>query len=525
MMNGRRIWAMAVAMAVAGTAMGDVLARWNTSVGGNQSAGSYEATATADGVTASALHTGGGLTKGGSTANNIFAAYGYEKTSAVQAMTAGDYWETSLAVGSGTEMQLSKITTGFGGPKSGPQFCQLAWSTDQKSWTYMPEINLGRTSTKYFTNSITGDDLGDLGYGVTGTVWFRLVAWGGQTTATACGSFGQNGDDFVFEGTLASSAGEPTLAFRPASPWTYVGVPLTVTVKARPAGADIKSITVDRATKGTWTTTNLSAGTWAWTFTPKKGDANQTYRLTAVATNAYKGYSATTNSVDVRVKGEVTPGTLTIDFEGVTGESTSWSGTTLALPAGSGTNWVLEGAIVRNGDTTDRKHEKAALVFTKDGVGTMTSQGKVLPGGIGKISYCYGVNSGYLEAGQPLLTTLVSEDGESWVEADQAETSALGAQGALTEHSFEVGVGVPVYLRFRCDGFSGSAQVNLDDVVIQPRGTPTTYDAWLQKYNVTPGDPGTASGEDLDGDGFKNGGPGSTEQAHKTNPYDPDEHP
>lgn len=511
MKNGTRILAMAAVMAAAAmAAQGATLALWNTGslTADDNAKGNYAASATAPEVTAGALIAGGGLTAGSSQSAGVFAAHGYDKTSAEAAMAAGDYWETSLTAASGTELQLSGIAIGFGGPKSGPKACQLAWSADGKTWTYLKEFDLARNDTKYFKLNLSADDLGDLAYGVSGTVWFRLLAWNGGTQGTACGSFGQKADVLAFSGEVLSSEGEPTVAFSPAAPWTYAKQTLVVQVKARPAGTKVTSMSVSPKPNGA-VSSNLTAGTW--TFTPSTNDANKSFMLTAVATN---NYGRTTNSVDVRVKGVVTKGTLTIDFEGVTGEQTSWNGATLSLPAGSGTNWVLEGSIVRNGYSSDRKNEKSALVFTSNAVGSIRSQGKVLDKGIGKISYCYGVNTNHLDAGRPMLRTLVSEDGEFWVEADAADTAELGSDGALAERSFDVGVGVPVYLEFRCDGFSGSAQVNLDDVVIQPEATISPYDKKLLMFNVTPGDPGTKNTEDLDGDGAIN--------SSDKNPYDPD---
>ena len=501
MKNGTRILAMAAVLAAGAAAGAEELARWNSKGVSNPLAGSFEPTAKADGLTVSNLTAGGGLLRTGSNpAADSFSAGGYDMTSRETAMSGNDWWETCLDAGA-NGVALTSLKYAFRAPKSGPKSAQWAWSTDRSTWYYVgSEASIG---TEWGVQ--TDVDLSSVPDA--SRIWLRMPVWGGGSGATAWGGFGKE-DVLKIYGEVSSSEGEPTVAFSPAAPWVYVGETLVVDVKARPVGTKVTSMTVSPTPKGT-VTPNPSVGTW--TFKPANADSNTTFHLTVVATNAYGTAEGT---VDVRVKGKVPTGTMTIDFEGVTGESTEWKGATLALPAGSGTNWVLESAIVRNGYDADRKNEKAALVFTKDGVGSMRSQGKVLPKGIGKISYFYGVNSGYLEAGRPMLRTLVSEDGEFWVEADAADTAELGSDGELAERSFDVGVGVPVYLEFRCDGFSGSAQVNLDDITIQPKAAGTPYETKLLKFNVTPGDPGTESTEDLDGDGVTNNS--------DKNPYDPD---
>lgn len=498
MKNGTRIWAVAAVMAAAMVAaQGAELAVWN-STGAQPLAGDFPATRTASSVTVSNLTAGSGLVMtGGNPAGNSYSARGYETTSAAAAMSAGDWWETCLDAGA-DGVALESLKYAFRSTAAGPKSAQWAWSTDRTTWHYLgaPE------SIDNNWKERTPVDLS--GVSEASRIWLRMVAWGGSTEATAWGGFGQKAEVLKIYGEVISSEGEPTVSFIPTAPWAFVEETMTVQVKARPMGAKVTSMTVSPTPKGT-VTPDPTAGTW--TFTPAKADSNTTFRLTVVATNTY---GTTTNGVDVRVKGKVPTGTITIDFEGVMD-----GGGTLEMPQTSGTYWELSQAIVRIGDTTDRKTEKAALVFTNNAVGTMRSQGKVLPKGIGKISYSYGVNSGYLEAGRPVLRTLVSEDGEFWVEADAADTAELGADGELAERSFDVGVGVPVYLEFRCDGFSGSAQVNLDDITIQPKAAGTPYEQQkLLKFNVTPGDPGTKEEEDLDGDGIIN--------KSDKNPYDPD---
>lgn len=504
MKNGTRILAMAAVLAagaMAGsTAWAADLAVWD-STGAQSLAGSFAATSKADGLTVSNLTAGSGLLLTGSQpAGNAFLAGGYDKTSAETAMTAGDWWETCLDAGA-NGVAPSLLQYYFRASGSGPKKAQWAWSTDRSSWHY-----LGTEETindKWVER--TAVDLS--GVPDANRLWLRMVAWNGGAANNAWGGFGQKTVVLRISGEVLSSEGEPTVGFIPASPWVYAGDTLVVTVKARPAGAKVTSMRVSPTPKGT-VTPNLSAGTW--TFKPVNGDSNTTFQLKATVSNAYGTAEGT---VDVRVKGRVTKGTLTIDFEGVTGAD-NWNGATLSLPVGSGTNWVLSQAIIRSGDDTDRKNDKAALVFSRDKEGSIRSQGKVLDKGIGKISFCYGVNSGYLDAGRPVVRTLVSEDGEFWVEADAADTAELGSDGELAERSFDVGVGSPVYLEFRCDGFSGSAQVNLDDVVIQPKAAWKPYEQTLLQFNVTPGDPGTGEEENLDGDNADNW--------EDANPYDPD---
>ena len=60
-------------------------------------------------------------------------------------------------------------------------------------------------------------------------------------------------------------------------------------------------------------------------------------------------------------------------------------------------------------------------------------------------------------------------------------------------------------------------------IVIVPYAAPSysAYEQYLRQYNVTPGDSGTAPGEDWDGDGALN----TNEFNALTNPYDPLSHP
>ena len=75
-----------------------------------------------------------------------------------------------------------------------------------------------------------------------------------------------------------------------------------------------------------------------------------------------------------------------------------------------------------------------------------------------------------------------------------------------------------MYVRLRTEFADGIGQVNVDSIVIAPYAAPTysAYEQYLRQYNVTPGDAGTAPGEDWDGDGASN----TNEFVAGTNPYD-----
>ena len=109
---------------------------------------------------------------------------------------------------------------------------------------------------------------------------------------------------------------------------------------------------------------------------------------------------------------------------------------------------------------------------------------------------------------------------EGWIEVGAVDA---GAVTELTYYSADVYISDPAYVRIRAKAGTANRSANFDNVTIAPYSAPTRtpYDAFLLQYNVTPGDPGTAPGEDLDGDFHSN----TNEFNAATNPYDPASHP
>ena len=105
------------------------------------------------------------------------------------------------------------------------------------------------------------------------------------------------------------------------------------------------------------------------------------------------------------------------------------------------------------------------------------------------------------------------------------EMGRVNANGVttLTEYEVDVGISQSMHVRIRTEYVEGVGQVNVDNVVIAPYAAAScsAYEQYLRQYNVTPGDSGTAPGEDCDGYGSSN----TNEFNALTNPYDAASHP
>lgn len=510
LVGGFVVVAAVAAMAVwgAGEARGqEEIARWNAD-GANTAQGAYpNADSEVSGLVVSNLVAGTGLKPGGTTATDVFAAYDYTATSYAAALSGGDYWEFCL-VPQEAVLTLSSLSFSFGGPKSGPQSAAWAWSTDRKNWTALETIDLGRTATQYFSKQ---QALGSLP-SVEEPLWLRLVAWGGGTASSACGSFGKGGDVLTIVGSLASLKEAPVITFNPTVP--EVGVSNTMTVAAiilPRTGSGVKSATLEPKPAGTY---SIADGNL--TIKPIAADIGKSFTYTVTATNAY---GSSTESVVVQVIDYQVPGAVTLTFD-TQSQAKYEGGIKITEPAGSGIQWQLDWIRVEESEDDQRYGGKGrALRFSNQGTAMLTSVEPVLffhanTQGVSTVTWHVGVSGG-LEEGDvaPTMSLEVSPDKEHWLTVDEFESGDYAADGSLVRKESKVGLAGPAYLRFRVEG--NGVNVNLDQVVIEPADKLNAIDQYLLQYNVTPGDARTGPQEDYDGDGRSN----LQERMQKKNPY------
>lgn len=492
----------------AGTALGqETLAKWN-STGANNAQGTYSKLAEPDvsGLVVSNLVVGPGLEKGGSSAANVFAAYGYTTTNYDAALKAGDYWEVCLCP-SNSVLTLSSMTFSFGGPQSGPKEAAWAWSTNRTKWTSLGSLDFSRTKTDYLLKSVALNSLPS----VEGPIWLRLVAWGGGTASTACGSFGQKCDVLTFEGTLASLSEPPVITFDPSVPEVGVSNTMTVATLIVPrTGSGVKSATLSPAPAGTY---SIADGNL--TIKPVEADLGKSFTYTVTATNAY---GSTTESVEVKVIEYQVPGSVTLTFDSQS-QSSYAAGVKITEPTGSGIQWQMDWIRVEDSNTDQRYGDKGrALRFSNQGTAMLTSVEPVLffhanTQGVSQVTWHVGV-SGELEGNVPPTMSLqVSPDQENWLTVDEFESGDYAPDGSLVKKVSKVGLAGPAYLRFRVEG--NGVYVNLDQVVIEPADKLNAVDQHLLQYNVTPGDRLTGPREDYDGDTRNN----LQERQQGKNPY------
>ena len=248
-----------------------------------------------------------------------------------------------------------------------------------------------------------------------------------------------------------------------------------------------------------------------FTFTTAAADGPTTYVFTAIATNAY---GATTGTDEIAVSEYVAPpppNAYICTFED--GSKTGYASGDVSL---SNKTWNLTGILIGT-DANDLKiGSKAARLKhdTSDGDETMTVQSPVMSNGVSTISLWYGPY-GTHGTNAPTLAVEISEDLlTGWVEVGEV---VVGAVSVLTYQSIDVYVSTPIYVRIRAKSGLNDKSANFDNITITPYAAQaqTPYNAFLLKYNVTPGDPGTGPDDDLDDDGVSN----TNEFLVDSNPY------
>jgi len=322
------------------------------------------------------------------------------------------------------------------------------------------------------------------------------------------GNWRFNDNTLKILGTAMSLTGPPVVGFVPGSGvQVHVSNTLEVAVSVLPTGT-ITDWWLDPVPGGSY---NLAGSTF--TFTPVAADDGGTHTLSVVASNAY---GVSTGTLDIAVTAYLPPGTMEITFENDGEIKSSYNLGSVTL---SGEVWIMDQA--RIGDTAeDVKLGSRAACFGSFYPAYMVSSNKLLPAGLGSISFLYAQYGGD-ETAEALLVEVASDaENGPWLGVGRVDANGITV---LTPFEATVEVNEPMYVRIRTDYVPDLGRVNVDNIIITPYQTPSysDYEAFLLQYNVTPGDPGTAPDEDWDGDGYSN----TNEFDNLTNPYDADHHP
>ena len=590
-----------------GAVRADEIALWNSMGVVEPRAGTFAPSSTHANVTVSNLITSPTLLLSGSgPATNTFAAAGYSAASSNAAMTSNHYWQTVIRPASGYSVTYTNIRYRFRAPASGPKSAQWAYSLNGSTFTWlMPSNPVLNDYADDRDISLTG--VAALN-SATGTVWFRMYAWGGQGGSTAWGVFGRT-NVLIFSGTVGSTGPVlPTVSFNPSgSQSVAVSNTLNLTVSITPAGSGMQSWSLVPAYSGP---AGLTGGNF--TFTPASGDSGKTFTLSVVGTN---NVGSTTGTVSISVTPYEAPvpvvtfsptgtysimatttqklgvgvapagsgisgwslvpsnysGTATLvgtNFTFVTAQGDGPSNYTLSVvatnvfgartgtaeiavtafvpapPPGAyftdfetstngtygeasvnlnGQMWTFNQTYIGTLDGDRKFGERSARIRYMSGfVSGITSQGKLWTNGIGTISLWYGSYGGDGE-NSPVVAIEVSEYlASNWIEVASFDTSE---STNLTYLAKDLLVSTPVYVRLRAKSGGESGRGNVDNLTITGYAAAAagSYNAYLLQYNVTPGDPGTAEGDDYDGDESTN--LQEYNAVPKTNPYDPASHP
>ena len=411
-----------------------------------------------------------------------------------------DYFEVTIAPLAGYGLSISQI-----------DYSERRSATGIREFQVRVSTNNFATYTVLATNAVPDNDsertysMSDLNLLVQEGHTFRLRFYGYLAEGSG-GTWRINDNTLKIIGTAVSLTGPPTVGFVPGSGvQVRVSNTLQVAVSVLPTGS-IQNWWVAPTPAGS---TNFSGNTFS--FTPVAADDGGNFVLNMVATNAY---GISTGTLAIAVAAYLPPGSLEITFENAGEVKTSYDPGPVTL---SGQVWIMDQA--RIGDTaSDLKVGARAARFGSLYPAFMTSSNKLLAAGIGSISFQY-AKYATSENGAELVVEVAPDfDGNNWLEVGRVDANGVNS---LTPCETSVAVSEPVYVRIRNEYVAGVGQVNVDNIVITPYAAPSysAYEQYLLQYNVTPGDAGTAPGEDWDGDNVSN----SNEfmALPQTNPYDP----
>lgn len=367
--------------------------------------------------------------------------------------------------------------------------------------------------------------------------WSLLTGYAGASSLTS-GTFqmtpasGDSGKTFTLSVIATNSIGTttgtvqisvtayqppvPVIVFSPAEPYSIMATETQkLGVGVTPAGSGIETWTLLPAYSGS---ANL-VGT-NFTFVPAQADGSTNFTLSVIATNSF---GASTGTASIAVAEYIAPpplGSVVVDFEDApTSKDNYYPLITTTL---SGRPWLLGGA-TKPLDNDKKFGAMALRIRCENTNDTLIKLGSTTPFALGieSISLWFSTYGKDSTNNAPQISVEISTNiNEGWITLDTIDT---GSATELTYRFYEVKVKVPVYFRLCSPQTGKSTKANIDNIVIAPYVVPTGYNAYLLQYNVTPGDPGTDQGEDLDGDGFSN--LQEFNASPKTNPYDASSHP
>ena len=413
-----------------------------------------------------------------------------------------DYFEVSIAPLSDFGLVVSEIAYSERRSKAGPLTYQVRWSTNNfVSYTVL------LTETLPDNDSERTHSIPNLSISIPEGRTFKVRFYAYQVEDSG-GTWRINANSLKILGTAMSLTGPPVVGFVPGSGvQVHVSNTLEVAVSVLPTGT-ITDWWLDPVPGGS---NGLVGSTFS--FAPVGADDGGTHTLSVVASNAY---GVSTGTLDIAVTAYLPPGTMEITFENDGEIKSSYNLGSVTL---SGEVWIMDQA--RIGDTAeDVKLGSRAACFGSFYPAYMVSSNKLLPAGLGSISFLYAQYGGD-ETAEALLVEVASDaENGPWLGVGRVDANGITV---LTPFEATVEVNEPMYVRIRTDYVSDLGRVNVDNIIITPYQTPSysDYEAFLLQYNVTPGDPGTAPDEDWDGDGYSN----TNEFDNLTNPYDADHHP
>ena len=419
-------------------------------------------------------------------------------------LDSNDYFEVTLAPKSGMGLVVSGIN-----------YSERRSSTGIRAFQVRSSINNFSTYTVLATEAVPDADserthsIADLNIAVSDGQTFRLRFYGYQAESGS-GTWRINDGSLTIVGTAMNTAEPPVIGFTPSDGvQVHVSNTLDVAISVLPSGA-VKNWEVSPVPVGA---TSLSGGTFH--FTPAAADEGVSFTLSVVATNVH---GTSTGNLAMAVTEYLPPGSYEISFDNSGEVKTSYDAGAVSL---SGQIWVLDQA--RIGDTTsDVKVGLRAARFGSLYPAFMTSSNKLLSAGLGKISFLYAQYAGGDIGAELVVEVATNTTLGNWMEVGRVDANGVTE---LTKYEVVIDIQEPMYLRIRNEFRAGVGQVNVDSILILPYRSPTysAYELFLLQYNVTPGDSGTAPGEDWDGDGWTN--QQEFDAVPKTNPYDEAVHP